>query len=107
MNPEEHQDYLVKKIADAQQKYIYFILAANGSAIGFTVQLIISKNITTHLWGLFLAIIIWGLSFFSGCKFLLGSVNVMAWELYHYNIDILTDVRKRDFVEDEKIKENT
>ncbi|HMG66370.1 MAG TPA: hypothetical protein VK588_01750 [Chitinophagaceae bacterium] len=81
MDLHDYKMELSKRFGDSQQKYIYFILAANGSAIAFTIQLIISKNITLHLLILFLAILTWGISFFLGCKHLLGSLSMLRMSL--------------------------
>jgi len=75
---EEYVLDLYKSLRETQEKYIYFILAANGSAIGFTVQLIVSKNVSQYLWVLFIAVLCWGVSFYLGCKYLLTTMMALS-----------------------------
>ena len=83
MDKHQHQLELSKRVTEYQQKYIYFLLAVNGSAIGFTVQLIIREKITSHLWILLLAIVTWAVSFFCGCKYLLNAMTVFNIDLHN------------------------
>lgn len=53
---------------EEQSKYVYFLLAASGAAIGFTInqtQVLILSYTQIHLG---LAILLWGLSFYFGCQ---------------------------------------
>lgn len=62
---------LRKQHREMQAKFVYFILAINAAAIGYTVT--ISKGNDIHWTYLFLtvAIILWGLSFLFGTIFLM------------------------------------
>jgi hypothetical protein len=61
---------LIKLYKAAQEKYIYFLMAAAGSCIGFSiVQAKVEKLAVHHfLWGI--AIALWAFSFLCGLKFI-------------------------------------
>ncbi|NIK08711.1 hypothetical protein FHY11_002221 [Xanthomonas arboricola] len=59
--------HLNKIHADGHSKYVYFLLAATGAALGYALQKIDSSTYNCQVWfGLF-AIGFWLLSFFFGC----------------------------------------
>jgi hypothetical protein len=53
-----------------QEKYVYFILAAAASAIAYALNRAQDRSLTMLLvpWGL--ALLLWGLSFYFGCRHL-------------------------------------
>lgn len=51
-----------------QDKYTYFLLAVSASAIAFAVQKTDGLKLTPDLYLAGEAVIIWGLSFYCGCK---------------------------------------
>jgi hypothetical protein len=54
-----------------QNKYTYFLLAVTASAIAFSVQKTSGLKLTWSMLPLGLAVLLWGVSFFFGCKNLL------------------------------------
>ncbi|MGL5610577.1 MAG: hypothetical protein ACRDDN_21150, partial [Aeromonas veronii] len=62
----ENEVELIKMYKAAQEKYIYFLMAAAGSGIGFAiVQTKVEKLAYHHaLWGL--SVVLWALSFLCG-----------------------------------------
>jgi hypothetical protein len=79
----DNQKDLHKLHQAAQQQYTYFILAAAGASIGFTLQN--AQGVPLNLSLVFLgeAVISWGLSFFFGC---LCSIKVHASIGANYNL---------------------
>jgi hypothetical protein len=59
---------LYKRYATEQDKYVYFLLAAAGAGIGFVVQRTDGALITWPQLAAGLAVLFWGLSFWSGCR---------------------------------------
>lgn len=59
---------LSKLHAAAQNKYTYFLLAASGACIGFSVQKTEGMVLSWNLVLCGLAVFCWGLSFYCGCK---------------------------------------
>ena len=73
---------------EAQEKYVYFLLAAAGAAIGLAVT---RTSDTALAWAhvpLGLAVACWGISFFFGCQRVLHAHSVLA-----LNLDLL-DVQR-------------
>ena len=68
---------LYKGHRDAQEKYVYFLLAAAGAAIGFAVTQTQSAQLTYLKLILLFSTIAWGLSFYFGCRHILESVNIL------------------------------
>ncbi|MFQ2043621.1 hypothetical protein [Aeromonas veronii] len=66
----ENEVELIKMYKAAQEKYIYFLMAAAGSGIGFAiVQTKVEKLAYHHaLWGL--SVVLWALSFLCGLQFI-------------------------------------
>lgn len=60
-----------KQHRTGQDKYTYFLLAVTASAVAFAVQKTSDITITWSLFPLGLAVLLWGISFFFGCKNLL------------------------------------
>jgi len=58
---------LYKRYATEQDKCVYFLLAAAGAGIGFVVQRTDGALIGPPQFAAALAILCWGLSFWSGC----------------------------------------
>jgi hypothetical protein len=66
-----------------QKRYIYFLLAVNAAAIGFTVQKLENYYLSWWLLPVACAIITWGISFYFGCK----TINWVQAALYaNYNL---------------------
>jgi len=59
---------LHKAHSDSQDKYTYFQLAAAGAAIGFAVQKTEGLPLSWWLLPVAAAALLWGFSFFFGCK---------------------------------------
>lgn len=71
----EQRFELIKHYREAQSKYMYFIMAIDAAAIGYTVSAPLPDNITYTYLFLILAIIAWGISFISGCLYILVSMG--------------------------------
>lgn len=54
----------------SQDQYAYFILAAAGAAIAFSVQKTLDAKLTLSLIPLAAAVFAWGVSFYFGCRHL-------------------------------------
>lgn len=54
----------------AQEKYVYFLLAAAGAAIGFALSQTHDSVLSRSQLPLGAAVLCWGLSFFFGCRHL-------------------------------------
>ena len=54
--------------ADGHSKYVYFLLAATGAALGYGLQKLDGSVLSWHVWLGLAAISAWLLSFFCGCK---------------------------------------
>lgn len=70
---------IYRQLRITQEKYIYFLLAADASAIAYALNRAEGKELTLYLipWGISLAL--WGLSFFFGCKHIMFvSSNLFA-----------------------------
>ena len=76
MRDEQKTMELYKQQREMQQKYIYFILAINASAMGYSIQLTINKHFQNYYLVLFGSIVSWGFSFYSGCKYLLDTMKL-------------------------------
>ena len=67
-SPERIEIY--KQHRAAQEKYVYFLLAAVGAAIALTVNQTQGAKLAYSQLPLGVAVCLWGLSFFFGCKHL-------------------------------------
>lgn len=61
---------LYRIMHDSRQKYVYFLLAAVGACIGFSVTQTRDAQITCYEIPLGIAVVCWALSFFFGCRYL-------------------------------------
>jgi hypothetical protein len=68
---------LHKAHRDGQEKYIYFLLAAAGAAIAFSITQTQAATITFSKMPLGIAVSCWGLSFYCGCKQILQTSNIL------------------------------
>jgi len=61
---------IYRQLRTSQDKYIYFLLAAAGAAVALALNRTQGEPLTPFLvpWGL--ALVLWGLSFFFGCRHL-------------------------------------
>lgn len=69
MVSDEHRE-IVRTLRDSQSKYTYFLLAAAGASIGFSLNQTQGLAIAWSQLPLGLAIACWGLSFFCGCRYI-------------------------------------
>lgn len=60
---------------EEQSKYVYFLLAASGAAIGFSINQTQDLVLSFSQVPLGIAILFWGLSFYFGCQQLLFSLK--------------------------------
>ena len=68
---------LHKAHRDGQQKYTYFLLAAAGAAIGFSLTQTQTAIVTASKLPLALAVSCWGISFYLGCRQLWTASNLL------------------------------
>ena len=80
----DHELELYRVHRAAQEKYTYFLLAAAGAAIGFAVTQSQTAAFEWPQLPLGLAVLLWALSFFFGCRHL----NYVEATLYA-NMDLL------------------
>jgi hypothetical protein len=59
---------LHRAVRESADKYIYFLLAASGAAIGFALTQTQEATLSKSMILLALAVVFWGLSFYCGCK---------------------------------------
>ncbi len=69
MVSDEHRE-IVRTLRESQSKYTYFLLAAAGASIGFSLNQTQGLAITWSQLPLGIAILCWGVSFFCGCRYL-------------------------------------
>jgi hypothetical protein len=60
--------HLSRTHAEGQSKYVYFLLAATGAALGYALQKLDSSPLNLQTWFGLGAIASWLVSFFCGCK---------------------------------------
>lgn len=77
MDTPEKRDKLAEMYIQKQEKYIYYILALNVAAIGFSITQIIDLKATCSLIPVGLAMILWSMSFFLGIQFILKSLSTI------------------------------
>jgi len=70
----EEEKEIFQTLQDSQRRYTYFLLAAAGTAVGFSLTQTSSSALSWYQVPLALALLFWGLSFYLGCKNL-GYVN--------------------------------
>jgi hypothetical protein len=66
----EQRIEVYKQHRNAQEKYIYFLLAAAGAAIALALNQTQGAKLAYSQIPLAIAVLLWGLSFLSGCKYL-------------------------------------
>jgi hypothetical protein len=54
--------------ADEHSKYVYFLLAATGAALGYALEKLDGSTFDCKVWFGLSAIAVWLVSFFCGCK---------------------------------------
>jgi hypothetical protein len=64
----ELKKHLSNQLAEAQSKYIYFLLAVAASAIALSVQRTTGQSLNWKMVPLGIAVICWAVSFFAGCR---------------------------------------
>ncbi|MEX2490732.1 MAG: hypothetical protein WD425_03110 [Nitrospirales bacterium] len=67
---DENLREVFRALREAQTRYSYFLLAASGAAIGLAVSQTQSATLGWFETPLGLAVLMWGLSFFMGCRHL-------------------------------------
>lgn len=65
----ENAREIFKTLRTAQEKHTYFLLAAAGAAIGLAVSQTRDSPLAWPQIPLGIAVVSWGLSFFSGCRY--------------------------------------
>lgn len=63
--------------AEEHSKYVYFILAATGAALGYALQKLDASTFTPSIWLGLAAIAAWLLSFLVGCKHITARQTVL------------------------------
>jgi len=66
----ERQLEVYRQHRNAQEKYIYFLLAAVGAAIAFAVNQTLGAKLSWSQLPLAFAVVLWALSFYFGCRYL-------------------------------------
>ena len=66
---------LKKNQRELQTKYVYFLLTVDAAAIGYTVTIPKPEDVNVSYLVLTIAILLWGMSFFAGCIYLLGMMG--------------------------------
>ncbi|SYZ72970.1 conserved membrane hypothetical protein [Candidatus Zixiibacteriota bacterium] len=75
---------LYKQLGHEQNKYVYFMLAAAASAMGFAIQKTTGMRVAWALVPIGIAIVLWSISFYY------GSLNRIATNaVLHANLDLL------------------
>jgi hypothetical protein len=65
---DDHILHLSNRHAEEHSKYVYFLLAATGAALGYGLQKLDSSTYNSEVWLGLGAIALWLASFFCGCK---------------------------------------
>ncbi|EKO3549545.1 hypothetical protein I2712_002480 [Vibrio fluvialis] len=86
---------LNEQLHSSRSKFCYFLMIAAGSAIGFALTQTKAETFTAHyiIWSL--TIIVWGLSFLCGAKYI---VNLN--EHTHMNLGYILGEETKDYVKD-------
>lgn len=80
---DEGLTYLHKQHSESQDKYTYFLLAVTASAVAFAVQKTEMALLTWSLIPMALALLLWAISFYCGCKNLIW---VQTATMSNYNL---------------------
>ncbi len=75
--PSEHQIEIFRQHRVAQEKYVYFLLAAAGAAIAFAVTQTQGAKLGWLQIPLAMAVFLWALSFYFGCKQLACALSTL------------------------------
>ncbi len=70
MTIQEQYVEVYRQFQEAQRKYVYFLLAVAGAGISISVKYTMGHCISVSQVPLAIAVVLWGTSFFCGCKFL-------------------------------------
>jgi hypothetical protein len=93
---------LSKIAAEAVSKHTYFVLAASASAIGYSFKLAETAKPTYALLLFALAIVLWVISFYLGCKSVQCSISVANSYANVENIDNVLNISENFLSEDEQ-----
>ncbi|CAM4092845.1 hypothetical protein BOTU111921_11385 [Bordetella tumbae] len=66
----EYQFELMRAGQEMREKFAYFLLAAVGAGVGFGVTQTREALLTVRLIPAFVALALWGVSFYCGCRYL-------------------------------------
>ncbi len=104
----------------AQEKYVYFLLAAAAAAIAYAMQRTNGVTLQAQDWALGIAVSCWALSFFGGCRngqlvmdsipsrFLAGVASTVAEvDIMHNSIEPENAAAGRKLVDDLVVKTET
>ena len=75
---------VIRRLYESQEKHAYFLLAAVGACIGFSITQSNQAIISCQQIPLALAILMWGISFYCGCRYIQEKQSVM-----HFNFKYL------------------
>lgn len=73
----ERELEVYKAYRDHETRYVYFLLAAAGAAIAFAVNTTGDTGLQISQIPLGAAVVLWGLSFFFGCRWIGSSSSVL------------------------------
>ncbi len=76
MNNDERYLEILKLQRETQQKYVYYILAINAAAIGYTIGLDKSPEVECVFIFHIIALVAWSFSFWFGCNYILKIILV-------------------------------
>lgn len=57
-----------RRLQNAREKYVYFLLAAAASAVALSVQRTVGMSLSWWMTPLAVAVLCWGVSFYCGCR---------------------------------------
>lgn len=78
----------VDEISTAEDKYVYFLLAAVAAAIAYAMERTASLPIRSHDWILSIACGLWIVSFWAGCKNRMRRLDNVHSNLFRAVIDL-------------------
>jgi hypothetical protein len=68
MSDDSYLLHLNRTHAEGHSKYVYFLLAATGAALGYALQKLDNSTLNWQVWFGLIAIAAWLVSFFCGCR---------------------------------------
>lgn len=80
-----------RHVRAAQERFTYFFLTAAGSAVVFAILRTELSPFSWSLWPLLLALLLWGLSFLFGSKYLLSKISTLINNLILLQVAAGTD----------------